>query len=140
MKRILIDTNIILDIALQREPFFGIAEQIFCKIDEGTIKGFVTASSVTDIYYVSKKSCGREKTIAFIRELIDILEVLSVTRETIIDALDTDFKDFEDAVQYCVADMNSIEIIVTRNKSDFRLSTIEVCTPDEFIEKITEKY
>jgi predicted nucleic acid-binding protein len=137
MKQVLIDTNVILDIALQREPFFEVANQIFDKIDEDEIKGFVTASSVTDIYYVSRKASGQKKTIAFIRELIDILEVLSVTKETIIDALDTDFKDFEDAVQYCVADMNCIDIIVTRNKSDFKLSAIEVCTPDELMKKLT---
>ena len=95
MKHVLIDTNIILDIALQREPFFNAAEQIFDKIEEGKIKGFVTASSITDIYYVSRKSSGHEKTLAFISELIDILEVLSVTKETIIGALNAEFKDFE---------------------------------------------
>ena len=79
MKQVLIDTNIILDIGLEREPFFATANELFGKIDEGKIKGFVTASSVTDIYYISKKACGREKTIKFIRELIDILEVLSVS-------------------------------------------------------------
>jgi len=137
MKKVLIDTNIILDIALQRDPFFEDADQIFGKIDDDVIKGFVSASSITDIYYVSRKSCGREKTIAFIRELIDILEVLSVAKATIINALNTDFKDFEDAVQYCVADMNRIDVIVTRNKSDFELSAIEVCTPKELLKMIS---
>ena len=136
MKQVLIDTNIILDIALEREPFFATANNLFGKIDDGKIKGFVTASSVTDIYYISKKACGRAKTIEFIRELIDILDVLSVSKATIVNALDTDFKDFEDAVQYCVAEMNSIDIIVTRNKSDFKLSDIEVCTPEELMEII----
>ena len=138
MKHVLIDTNIILDIALQRKPFFMAAEQIFGEIDKGKIKGYVTASSVGDIYYVSKKSCGREKAIAFIRELIDILEVLNVTKKNIIDALNSDFKDFEDAVQYCIANMNRIDIIVTRNKSDFELAEIEICTPNELMKKIKE--
>ncbi|MCL2072693.1 MAG: PIN domain-containing protein [Marinilabiliaceae bacterium] len=138
MKQILIDTNIILDIALQREPFFEIAYQIFSKIDEGKIKGFVTASSVTDIYYVSQKECGREKTFEFIREMVDILDVLSVTKETIINALETEFKDFEDAVQYCTAYMNCIEIIATMNKSDFKHSVIEVCTTEELLKKLSE--
>ena len=137
MKKVLIDTNIILDIALQREPFFETADQIFRKIDERAIKGFVTASSVTDIYYVSKKACGQEKTIEFIRELIDILEVLSVTKETIINALDAEFQDFEDAVQFCIADMNRMDVIVTRNKSDFELSTIAVYTPEELIKRLS---
>jgi predicted nucleic acid-binding protein len=131
MKKVLIDTNIILDIALQRDPFFEDACEIFTKIDNGEIKGFVTASSISDIYYISKKSCGREKTITFIRELIDAIDILSVTKENIIDALNAEFKDFEDAIQSCVADMNRIDIIVTRNKPDFEKSTIEVYTPAE---------
>ena len=135
MKKVLIDTNIILDIALKRHPFFEEASQIFAKIDKREIKGFITASSVTDIYYITRKSCGREKTIAFIRELIDVFDVLSVTKESIIDALSTEFKDFEDAMQYCIADMNKIDIIVTRNKSDFEHSTIEVLTPNELLER-----
>ena len=138
MKQVLFDTNIILDIALQREPFFETSAQIFSKIDEGEIKGFLTASSITDIYFISKKASGREKTIAFIRELIDILEVISVTKNTIINALNTEFKDFEDAVQYCVADMNCMDVIVTRNKSDFKHSTIAVHTPDELLIFLTK--
>jgi len=136
MKQVLLDTNIILDVALQREPFFETAIQLFGKIDEGEIKGFLTASSITDIYFISKKTCGREKTIAFIRELIDVFEVLSVTKQTIMDALASEFIDFEDAVQYCVADINRMDVIVTRNKSDFKFSTIEVNTPDELIKQL----
>ena len=135
MKKVLIDTNIILDIVLQRHPFFEDARQIFAKIDTGEIKGFITASSVTDIYYMSRKSCGREKTIAFIRELVTVFEVLSVSKETIIYALNTEFKDFEDAIQYCVADMNKMDMIVTRNKSDFTHSTIQVYTPTELLNR-----
>ena len=135
MKKVLIDTNIILDIVLQRYPFFEDARQIFAKIDAGEIKGFITASSVTDIYYMSRKACGREKTIAFIRELVAVFDVLSVSKESIIDALDTEFKDFEDAIQYCVADINKMDMIVTRNKSDFIHSTIEVYTPNELLKR-----
>jgi predicted nucleic acid-binding protein len=137
MKRVLIDSNIILDVALRRKPFIKISSRIFDKIGERKIKGFVTASSITDIYYLMKKVSGREKTLAFIRELTGVIEVLNVTKRNIIDALNTNFKDFEDAVQYCVAEMNRIDIIVTRDKSDFNLSSIEVCTPDELIKKLS---
>ena len=133
MKRVLLDTNIILDIALQRKPFFNVAVQIFTKIDTKAIKGFVTASSITDIYYISKKSCGHEKSIKFIRELIDIVEVLSVTKENIIKALNSEFKDFEDSLQNSIADINNIDIVLTRNKSDFNSSSIKICTPIELI-------
>jgi predicted nucleic acid-binding protein len=59
-----------------------------------------------------------------------------VTKVSIIEALDADFSDFEDAVQYCVAEINCIDFIVTRNISDFKHSTIEVCTPNELLEKL----
>ena len=72
MKHVLFDTNIILDIALQRAPFFATACQLFDKIEEGEIKGFVTTSTVTDIYYIARKSLGKRKSIAFIRELVEI--------------------------------------------------------------------
>ena len=131
MKRVLIDTNVILDAALQRKPFVYAADSLFSKIEKGIIKGFVTALSVSDIFYILRKNGGRENAILFIRELVDILEVLDVTKENIIEAINSDFRDFEDAIQYSVADMNQIDIIVTRNKADFKLSTIEVCYPDE---------
>ena len=131
MKRVLIDTNIILDIALQRKPFVDAADNIFAKIEKGEINGFVTASSISDIFYVLRKNGGREKAILFIRELVDILDVLNVTKKNIIEALNSEFKDFEDAIQYSVADMNCMDIILTRNKTDFKLSTIKVCCPDE---------
>ena len=135
MKHVLFDTNIILDIALQRAPFFATACQLFDKIEEGEIKGFVTTSTVTDIYYIARKSLGKRESIAFIHELVEIVELLNVTKESIIDALNTEFEDFEDAVQSCVAGINFIDIIVTRNISDFIHSAVEVCTPTQLIEK-----
>jgi predicted nucleic acid-binding protein len=140
MKHVLIDTNIILDFALERKPFFKASTHIFDKINEKIIKGYVSASSITDIYYVLKKSHGHETTIKFIRELIYIIEVLSVSKKTIIDALNMRYKDFEDAVQSSVAEMNNIDIIVTRNKFDFTPSSIKVYTPDELIKKLAEFY
>ena len=80
-----------------------------------------------------KNTNEQEKTMKFIHELIHVIDILSVSKQVIIDALNSEFKDFEDAVQYFTADMNFIDIIVTRNKPDFEHSTIEVCTPDELI-------
>jgi predicted nucleic acid-binding protein len=134
MKRLLLDTNIILDIALKREPHFELSSKIFELIDKKRIIGYITASTVTDIYYISRKEKGKEIAIEFISNLIEIVDVIGVDKNIIVKALKSDLKDFEDAVQVSAAKYNEIEIIVTRNKSDFFESGLIILTPDELIE------
>lgn len=133
MKRLLLDTNIILDIALKREPHFELSSKIFELIDKKRIIGYITASTVTDIYYISKKEKGNEIAIEFISNLIEIVDVIGVDKSIIIKALKSNLKDFEDAVQVSAAENYEIEIIVTRNKSDFLNSGVVILTPQELI-------
>lgn len=134
MKRLLLDTNIILDIALKREPHFELSSKIFELIDKKRIIGYITASTVTDIYYISRKEKGNEIAIEFISNLIEIVDVIGVDKSTIVKALKSNIKDFEDAIQVSAAENYEIEIIVTRNKSDFLNSGLEILTPKELIE------
>ena len=134
MKRILLDTNIILDIALKREPHFELSSKIFELIDKKRIIGYITASTVTDIYYISRKEKGNEIAIEFISNLIEIVDVIGVDKSIIVKALKSNLKDFEDAVQVSAAECYEIEIIVTRNKSDFLNSGLEILTPKELID------
>lgn len=136
MKRVLLDTNIILDIILKRQPYFEVSSKIFNLIDNYQILGHITASTVTDIYYISRKEKGREIARQFISNLIEIVEILGVNKNTIIHALESNLKDFEDAVQLSAAKINKIEIIVTRNKTDFDNSTLKIMTPDELIKEL----
>jgi predicted nucleic acid-binding protein len=134
MKRLLLDTNIILDIALKRKPHFDLSSKIFELIDKKLIIGYITASTVTDIYYISRKEKGNEIAIEFISNLIEIVDVIGIDKSTIVKALKSNLKDFEDAVQVSAAENNEIEIIVTRNKSDFLNSGFEILTPKELID------
>ena len=134
MKRILLDTNIILDIALKREPHFELSSKIFELIDKKRIICYITASTVTDIYYISRKEKGNEIAIEFISNLIEIVDVIGVDKSIIVKALKSNLKDFEDAVQFSAAECYEIEIIVTRNKSDFLNSGLEILTPKELID------
>ncbi len=136
MKRLLLDTNIILDIALKRAPHFEYSSLIFELIDKKQIIGYITASTVTDIYYISRKEKGKEIAIEFISNLIEVLDVLGVDKNTIVKAIKSNLKDFEDAVQVSAAEYNEIEIIITRNKSDFLDSGLEILTPKELIESL----
>lgn len=135
MTRVLLDTNIILDIALGRTPFFESASKIFELIDRAEIQAHITASTVTDIYYISKKEKGHGLAIEFVSNLIQVVDVIGVDKEVILKALENDLNDFEDAIQAAAADFQGIDIVVTRNVKDFSQSKIKAIAPPDFLRK-----
>lgn len=140
MIRALIDTNVILDIALNREPFFEYSSKIFDKIDDQILEGFITASSITDIYYIASKQKDKFQARDFLIGLIQILEVIGIDKGIVVEALESDMPDFEDAIQVFSAKLNSIDLIITRNKSDFATSGIKVIEPRELIQSLDIPY
>jgi len=137
--RVLLDTNIILDIALKRDPHFLDSSEVFMKIDSSVVYGFVTATTITDIYYISKKEKGHQVSIDFISNLIEIIDVIGIDRRVIIESLLSKITDFEDAVQSVSSFFNSIDYIITRNQKDFSESAVKALTPKEFLDLIENK-
>jgi predicted nucleic acid-binding protein len=134
MKRVLIDTNIIVDIATRREPFFEHSSKILELAIEGKIIAYVSASAVTDIFYILQKENGKINTIQFLKDLFDYINILSVDKKIIINALNMNWEDFEDAVQGNVASYNSLDAIITRNTKDFvNLKSIQILDPFNFL-------
>ena len=133
MRKVLFDTNVILDIALKRYPYFEDALTLFSLIDREIISGNVTASTITDIYYISRKEKGHDGSIAFIKDLIEVVEIIGIDKDIVVKALTSAIKDFEDAIQVTASELNQVEIIVTRNKSDFINAPVKVVTPQEFL-------
>jgi predicted nucleic acid-binding protein len=131
--RILLDTNVVLDVALARQPFCQAAEMILGASDFRGVHLFITASSATDLYYVLRKEKGRDIGLRFIRRLLEGVDACGVDKGTLIAALSADFTDFEDAVQNAAAIDSQVEIIVTRNKADYRTSPLVVLSPEEFV-------
>jgi predicted nucleic acid-binding protein len=131
--RVLLDTNVILDIALERRPSYAAANRIVRASDFDRMHLFVTASMATDIHYILRKSKGREYTLAFLSDLLSLVDVCQVDKSILLDALDSSFVDFEDAVQNAAAIDSQLEIIVTRNKTDYRTSPLAVLSPEEFV-------
>lgn len=131
--RILLDTNIILDIALKRDAFYDNSVKVFKLIDNRNLFAFISATTITDIYYIAKKQTGHEKSIEFIRGLLKFAEPLSVDKEIIIGAFESKINDFEDAVQSSVAIENDLDFNVSRNVKDYLGSTVKTVTPEEFI-------
>lgn len=132
MKQALFDTNVILDIALNRPPHFDHSARLFTLIDDKKITGYVTASTITDIYYIAKREIGHKKSIEFLSDLVQVVEVLAVDKNVIIEALNSEMKDFEDAVQITAAALNSLDCVITRNTSDFTSSGVNIHTPLQF--------
>jgi predicted nucleic acid-binding protein len=137
MKKVLIDTNIIVDIATKREPFFENSSKVFELAGEEKIVAYVSASAVTDIFYILQKTNGKTNTIQFLKELFEYIDILCVDKSTIINALNSDWNDFEDAVQGTVATENLLDIIITRNVKDFaKLDGVKALTPLELLTQI----
>ena len=133
--KVLLDTNVILDIALNRQPFVEQAISLF-QAPEGKLIFHVTASSITDIYYIINKKLKHEKSIEFILDLLDFCKICPQTKSTFLEAANSKFDDFEDAVQYFCAKSADIEAIITRNKSDFLEAELPVYSPKEFLEQL----
>ncbi len=134
---LMLDTNVIMDIMLERHPYFNSSYLALRNILENGDRSMITASSVTDIYYLLRRGkVESDKAKETIRMLLGEVSAASIGQADLMKALDLDMKDFEYAVVAAVAKRNKAEYIITRNKKDFEGSDPEAITPDEFLEMI----
>jgi len=134
---ILIDTNVVLDVLLCRAPHNVESGKIIALSEKGRLNGFVSASSITDIYYLTRKKLKDEKaTIDALKKLLSILNVADVLSGNIYETLELSWEDFEDSLQYSVGKSIMADYIITRNAKDFSQSNIPVLSPQEFIEDL----
>jgi predicted nucleic acid-binding protein len=133
---VLIDTNVILDYALKREPFAQAAFECFERLILDKSKVWLTASTITDIYYVAKRALkddGAAKKI--IAKLLNALQIAGVDKTDCLNALDIDSNDYEDALVSICAKKVKAEYIITRNIKDFQNSFVPSITPGDFLDK-----
>jgi len=134
MKHIFVDTNIILDVVTGRLPHSVEATSLFTLIEEEQIKSSASSLSFSKLYYVLRKFATHQKVVSKLKELSDLLHILSVDESTIKNALQSKFKDFEDAIQYYTALSDpKIDAIVTRNIKDYKESGLPVMSPETFL-------
>lgn len=133
IKKVFVDSDIILDVATGRMPFVANSKNVLANIENGKALGCISSNSVTNIYYILRKIGTSKKAKLFIEEILKYLSVLPVTHRAILEALKSDFSDFEDAVQDQCACFNQCECIITRNGQDYKNSTLEVYSPEEFL-------
>lgn len=135
--KILIDTNIVLDLLLQREPFVEAAFSLFNQIEQGNLTGFIAATTITNIFYIIRKTEGREVAIAAIHRLLIGLQFCAVERQTIETALSLGLKDFEDSIQLACAIIHKLDAIVTRDHKDFIGSNLPIYSPTELLTQLS---
>lgn len=137
MKHIFMDTNVVIDFLADRKPFSLDAGRLFNAAVNGKAIIYISAVSYNNIYYILRQSLSRDAAINLLGELADITEIADVTDAIIRSSLKTDFKDYEDAIQYhCALSLNKIDFIVTRNTKDFKKSVLSVLTPVEAISSL----
>ena len=138
--KVLLDTNIIIDIALERQPYFTNSETVLAFVEQGQIEGYISASTISDLYYLIRKQKGRDLTIEFLQEILTFCQIATVNQAAIRMAFTTNFQDFEDSIQYSTAVVNKLDAIITRNPQDFPIITPRIITPEQLIAELTNSH
>ena len=137
MSKLLIDTNIVLDLLAKREPFFSSAAQIFSLADKNKLELAITSLTFANTNYVLSRLKSAQEVREILRRFRILVKVLSLNDKIIDLSLnDNNFKDFEDGLQYYSAIENGQDIIITRDLHDFKQSKIPVMTADEYLVSI----
>ena len=132
--KILIDTNIVLDVMLKREPFYRLSVEVLSLSKRDNVEEYVSASAITDIYYLAYRQL-RDKGLVkkLMKALLMVVSVAGVSEQEIQNAINLEWNDFEDSVQYSVAFLQEMDGIVTRNLSDYKEADIKVWEPEELL-------
>lgn len=133
IKKVFLDSDILLDVAVAREPFVKQSRIVLASIEKGTAAGFISPNIVTNVYYILRKIGSNDRAKKFLRSLLEFISVISVEHATVLRALESNFGDFEDAVQHYTALLGQCDYIVTRNTEDYRESEITVLNPVEYV-------
>ena len=134
MENVLIDTDVILDFFFDREPFAEFATDILNLCEENKIKGFTTPVIICNTYYLLRKTAKHDIVIEKIKQLLTIIDVVKIDKKVVLDSLNSEFKDFEDALQnFSAVNNGKIGIVLTRNIKDYKKSELAVMTPETYL-------
>lgn len=131
--RVLIDTNVVLGFVLKRQPFEIEATEIFTRLAKKEFQGFVSPITPINTFYTTRKEISKPIAFQAVTMLLQIVDIAETDKKTFQNALKSNFKDFEDAVQHESAVAENLDAIITRNTKDFANATIKVYSPTEFL-------
>lgn len=133
MLKVFIDTNVLLDVLSERQPFVLDSKRIWALAEAGTIAGYVSAVSFTTCWYLMRKHAGRPAAQQSLKSLRDIFTPVDLTAQVLQQALDADSGDFEDAVQYHSAVHAGVQCIITRDSGHFPATPVRILSPAGFL-------
>ncbi|MFT6863285.1 MAG: putative nucleic acid-binding protein [Akkermansiaceae bacterium] len=132
----LVDTNVVLDVLLKREPYFPASASVMADIERGLCQGALCATTVTTIHYLAERTLGAVKSRRKIADLLTIFDIAAVNRAVLEKSLVSKFDHYEDAVLHEAALIAGLDCIITRNTKDFGKAQIPVFTPSQFLEQL----
>lgn len=134
--KVLLDTNVVLDVLLEREPFLADSKAVWQACDDGRIQGYVLASAVTDIYYIARKTAGGAVARRAVEVCLAAFSVCMVDQEVLERALELAGSDYEDNVQIAAAMQSKVDAIVTRDPHDYAHASVTVITPTALLAQL----
>jgi len=137
MRKIFVDTNIIVDLIADRKPFSKFAIDLFDRAENNKVTLFTSSHSIATTHYILKKYVAEKELRSILLNLLDYLSVISVDENVLKRGLRSKHKDFEDSIQIiCATSIDKLDFIITRNKNDFSNSEVPVFAPDEIDDKL----
>jgi len=135
MDKLFVDTNIVLDLLQKREDFFEEAQELFTLADRKKVKLFISSLTIANTHFLLSKHYNSYEARKILAKFKVLVEVLVLDNKIIDLALVSDLKDFEDAIQFYTAIENNANIIITRNKKDFKKQNIPILTAKEYLNR-----
>lgn len=132
--RVLLDTNVVLDFVLARQPFFIEADEIFIRLRNNDFEAFVSAITPINVFYTTRKEIDKATAFIAIEELLKLVQIAESNNQIYQNALSLNFNDYEDAVQHECAASENLDSIVTRNTKDYKNSSVKIYSPTEFLQ------
>ncbi len=134
VNKILIDTNVLLDYLLEREPFFENAKEVILSCADGKVKGCIAAHSISNMFFILRKDYNAKERREVLSNLCSIFDVEGIDKAKLLAGLtNEDFSDFEDCLQMECAKSYGADYIVTRNVSDYSLSEVKAIKPQDYL-------
>ena len=133
--KIFLDTNVILDVLIKREPFYINGAKVLTFVNEKIVSGYISAMTINNIYYILRKLKNKETAKNFITEILESFEIIPLTKDILNQANKINIDDFEDGIQFFSALDCGCDFLITRNDKDYPKLGIKIMTPAEFINK-----
>lgn len=131
--RVCLDTNVLLDVLAEREPFWRSSARVWSLAESGLLDASISAISYNNCFYIVRKYAGQERAYEALRILRDVFRPVPLTEQVLNQAMDAGFPDFEDAIQYYSALHARSQVLITRNPDDFPRTALAVLSPTEFL-------